>query len=103
MMKPIAADAIAAYNDAARRLGGSGLDSRDQAGPSFADVLKDAAAGAVEVGKTSDQQTIAAAAGKAELADVITAVSNAEVTLQTVVAIRDRVIAAYQEIMRMPM
>ena len=65
-------------------------------------MLKDAASGAVDVGKAGDQQTIAAAAGKAELADVITAVSNAEVTLQTVVAIRDRVIAAYQEIMRMP-
>jgi flagellar hook-basal body complex protein FliE len=34
--------------------------------------------------------------------DVVTAVSNAEMTLQTVVAVRDRVLNAYQEIMRMP-
>ena len=30
------------------------------------------------------------------------AVTNAEITLQTVVSIRDRVIQAYQEILRMP-
>ena len=41
-------------------------------------------------------------AGKAELTDVVTAVTSAELTLQTVVAVRDRVISAYQEIMRMP-
>jgi flagellar hook-basal body complex protein FliE len=34
--------------------------------------------------------------------DVVTAVTNAEVALDTVVAVRDRVISAYQEIMRMP-
>jgi len=33
---------------------------------------------------------------------VVTAVTNAEVTLQTVVAVRDKVISAYQDILRMP-
>jgi flagellar hook-basal body complex protein FliE len=41
-------------------------------------------------------------AKEAELTDVVTAVSNAELTLQTVVTIRDRVIQAYQDIIRMP-
>jgi len=40
--------------------------------------------------------------GKGDLVDVVTAVQAAEVSLETVVAIRDKVIAAYQEIMRMP-
>jgi flagellar hook-basal body complex protein FliE len=44
-----------------------------------------------------------ALAGQADLTDVVIAVTNAEVTLQTVVAIRDRVIQAYQEIIRMPL
>jgi flagellar hook-basal body complex protein FliE len=44
----------------------------------------------------------ASAAGKAELVDVVTAVANAETTLETVISLRDRVITAYQEIMRMP-
>ena len=43
----------------------------------------------------------ASAAGKAELVDVVTAVANAETTLETVVALRDRMISAYQDIMRM--
>jgi len=37
-----------------------------------------------------------------ELVDVVTAVANAETTLETVVALRDRMISAYQDIMRMP-
>ena len=40
--------------------------------------------------------------GKAALVDVATALSAAETSLQTVMAVRDQVISAYQEIMRMP-
>jgi flagellar hook-basal body complex protein FliE len=40
--------------------------------------------------------------GKADLNDVIVAVNDAEMTLQTVVGLRDRMIQAYQEILRMP-
>jgi flagellar hook-basal body complex protein FliE len=103
MMKPTISNAISAYNDAAKRLGAPGLEAPGQGGPSFAELLKDTAQGAIDTGKAGEQQSIAAVAQQAELADIITAVSNAEVTLQTVVAVRDRVISAYQEIMRMPM
>jgi flagellar hook-basal body complex protein FliE len=41
-------------------------------------------------------------AGKTELIDVVTAISSAEASLETVMAVRDQVISAYQEIMRMP-
>ena len=41
-------------------------------------------------------------AGTADLREVVTAVTNAEVTLQTAIAIRDRVIRAYQDITSMP-
>ena len=41
--------------------------------------------------------------GKVDLADLVTAVSNAELSLNTVIAIRDKVIGAYQDIIRMPM
>ncbi len=40
--------------------------------------------------------------GNAELIDVVTAISAAEASLETMLAVRDQVIAAYQEIMRMP-
>jgi flagellar hook-basal body complex protein FliE len=49
-----------------------------------------------------EQASLQAATGKADLAQVTEAVNNAEVAMQTVVAIRDRVISAYQDIMRMP-
>jgi len=40
--------------------------------------------------------------GKAELIDAVTAVASAEASLESVIAIRDQVISAYQEILRMP-
>ena len=44
----------------------------------------------------------AAVQGQGSLIDVVTAVSSAEASLETVMAVRDQVIQAYQEIMRMP-
>ena len=58
--------------------------------------------GAVETLQAGEAATLRAAAGKADITDVVTAVSQAEITLQTVVAVRDRVIQAYQDILRMP-
>ena len=40
--------------------------------------------------------------GTADMQDVVMAVSNAETALQTVVAVRDKVVTAYQEILQMP-
>ncbi len=56
----------------------------------------------VEAGRKSDAQTQALAAGKANIVDVVTAVSETEVAVEALVAVRDKVIAAYEEIMRMP-
>jgi flagellar hook-basal body complex protein FliE len=44
----------------------------------------------------------AAAAGKANVIDVVTAVAETETAVQAMVSVRDKVIAAYEEIMRMP-
>lgn len=40
--------------------------------------------------------------GSTDIVDVVTAIAETEVALETVVAVRDRVISAYEEIMRMP-
>ena len=40
--------------------------------------------------------------GTADIQEVVMAVSNAEVALQTVVAVRDKVVSAYQDILQMP-
>ena len=55
-----------------------------------------------ETGRKSDAQTQAMAAGKANVVDVVTAVAETEVAIEALVAVRDKVIQAYEEIMRMP-
>jgi flagellar hook-basal body complex protein FliE len=40
--------------------------------------------------------------GKSNLTDVTTAVTSAELALQGVIAIRDKLVGSIQEIMRMP-
>ena len=71
-------------------------------GTGFGDLVKEAAAGALKAGQGSEVQALKAAAKDAEIVDVVTAVANAEITLETVMTVRDRVIQAYQEIMKMP-
>lgn len=76
--------------------------SKDVAG-GFGDMLKQAIDESVETSKAGEQKMAAVASGaSSNIVDVVTAVAEAETTLQTVVSVRDRVIAAYQEIMRMP-
>ena len=69
---------------------------------SFASVLKDAISSVAEMGRKSDVQMRAVANGKANIVDVVTAVSETEVAIDAVVAVRDRVIQAYEDIMKMP-
>ena len=97
-------DAAQAFNKAAQLGGSAGLDARSTpaAKSSFVDLVKEVAEKSVEAGKAAELATASAVAGEADLTDVVPAVSNAEMTLQTVVTVRDRVVAAYQEILRMP-
>ncbi|HWL30671.1 MAG TPA: flagellar hook-basal body complex protein FliE [Xanthobacteraceae bacterium] len=71
-------------------------------GPSFGALLKDAIGSVEQSSRTSDAQSVAMAAGKANIVDVVTAVSETEAAIDTLVAVRDKVIAAYEEIMKMP-
>ncbi|MEX0839280.1 MAG: flagellar hook-basal body complex protein FliE [Parvibaculum sp.] len=72
-------------------------------GGGFGDILKQALDEAVDTAKSGEQKIAAVTAGReGNIVDVVTAVAEAEATLQTVVTVRDKVITAYQEIMRMP-
>lgn len=72
------------------------------AGGDFSALVRDAAQGTVGALKAGEAASLNAIAGKADLNEVVTAVANAEVTLQTAVAVRDKVIQAYLDIVRMP-
>lgn len=71
-------------------------------GANFGDMLKSVMTDAVKTSKTAETQMAAHVAGKTDLINVVTAISSAEASLETVMAVRDQVISAYQEIMRMP-
>jgi flagellar hook-basal body complex protein FliE len=79
-----------------------GLGAGEVGGSGFGDILKAAMSDAISSSKHAENQMAAQVAGKAELVDVVTAISAAEASLETVMAVRDQVISAYQEIMRMP-
>lgn len=97
-------NAISAYNSALNRLNetaGNNEPTNNKANE-FSQMVKNFAENAVETGKRSEIQSAAAAAGKADLNSVVVAVTEAELTLNTVVAVRDKVLESYREILRMP-
>jgi flagellar hook-basal body complex protein FliE len=96
--------ATKAYGAAQKTMGvDPGLGGASVApGGGFGDILKSAMSDVMKTTKTAESQMAAQVHGKAELVDVVTAISAAESSLETVMAIRDQVINAYQEIMRMP-
>lgn len=98
MSLPLAPAGAAAYRAAAALP--QAVPGPDAGG--FGAALARAVEQAVEVGREADAATTRALAGDGSVTDVVLAVGRAEVTLQTAVAVRDRVVAAYQDVMRMP-
>ena len=67
-----------------------------------AGLISDPCSNVTAIGRKSDVQAQAVAMGKANMIDVVTAVAESETAIQTMVAVRDKVIAAYEEILKMP-
>ena len=100
-----------AYQDALRaaeriiskvETGGTDETQSAQGSGSFLDMVSQALDNAQQSGYKSEAVSSKALVGKASIADVVTAVSSAENALSTVVAVRDKVINAYQDIIKMP-
>jgi flagellar hook-basal body complex protein FliE len=95
--------AVGAYNNALQNAVKPGMDARNvPGGKSFETMLTDVAESMLKTGVEAEKATSQAMVGKADLNQVVMAVANADVAVQTVVAVRDKVIQAYQEILRMP-
>lgn len=75
--------------------------SRAAPGTDFSSMVGEAAKSALQTLRQSEQTTSAGVAGKADVQQVVQALGDAEVTMQTVVAVRDKVLGAYNDIMRM--
>ncbi len=76
--------------------------STEETDNNFGSMLSDTVNKVVESGKVADDKIISQAVGKVDVVDVVTAVAETEVAVQTLVSVRDRVISAYQDILRMP-
>ncbi len=70
-------------------------------GASFGSALQGAMSNLVDLGHAADAKSAQAMTGGGNLTDVVMAVSKAEMALQASVAVRDKVISAYQDVMRM--
>jgi len=97
------ADAIANYSktSALPKLGG-GSDDASAGGMSFGDVLKQAAQTLSDTQNKAEQVSMQATVGKANMVDVMTAMNNAQLTLQTVISIRDKLVEAVKSVTGTP-
>ena len=68
---------------------------------SFGSMLQGAMSGLSDLGRAADAKSAQGMTGGGNLTDVVMAVSKAEMALQAGVAVRDKVISAYQDVMRM--
>lgn len=92
----VAAGAAAAYRAV------QGLGEASSAGAGFGEALTRAVQGAIGQGRAADAASTAALTGQGGVTDMVLAISRAELALQTATAVRDRVVSAYQDVMRMP-
>ncbi len=104
LISPSAAQAALAYRsvDSLPLEGVPAPGGGGQGGASFASMLGDALGGVIAQGKQADGLAVQAVAGHGDITQVVTAVSQAQLALQTTVAVRDRVLQAYQDIIKMP-
>ncbi|MDP3400655.1 MAG: flagellar hook-basal body complex protein FliE [Brevundimonas sp.] len=70
--------------------------------PGFSELVQNVLASATTQTRAAETQMTQVVQGQGSLIDVVTAISSAEASLETALAVRDQMIQAYQEIMRMP-
>ena len=96
-MSPTLAPVQAAAAYRATQTQGVGTEGAD-----FGATLQRAMEDAVDLGRSADAASTQALLGQGSVTDVVLAVSRAEMALQTATTLRDKVVAAYQDVMRMP-
>ena len=92
--------AARAYQQAARAGESAGVEGADKL--DFGTLVQQAVREAGQTSAAAEHSAMAVAAGQGDIVDVVTAIAAAETQMETVIAVRDQVIQAYQEILRMP-
>jgi flagellar hook-basal body complex protein FliE len=80
----------------------AGAASNGLEGPDFGQLVQDAMKDVVSSSRQAETKMAAHVQGKADLVDVVTSISSAQSSLETMMAVRDQVIQAYQSILNMP-
>jgi flagellar hook-basal body complex protein FliE len=80
----------------------AGAAVAEAGGPDFSQLVQNVMGDMTQATRAAETQMTQTVQGQGSMIDVVTAVSAAEASLETVIAVRDQVIQAYQEIMRMP-
>ncbi len=101
MITPISPITSGNIPGAASTTGGGLEKTASVFGDSFSDVLTASSRQVVADITQAEKMSMAALEGKAETRDVVEAVMSAERSLQTAIAIRDKIVTAYLEISRM--
>ena len=94
--------AVAAYANAGKIVDPAGPAAQQGTGTSFGDLLRSTGESTLDTLHKGEQASLQALTGKADLTEVTAAVNSAEVALQTVTAVRDKIVQAYQAIIQMP-
>jgi flagellar hook-basal body complex protein FliE len=99
-------DALSAYNKIAGLQGGFGTDevssSNAGSGANFTQLVEEALGKTVDKIKTAEVKAAGSLSGEVSMEELAIAVANAEMSLKTVITIRDKLITAFQDIIRMP-
>jgi flagellar hook-basal body complex protein FliE len=102
LLGTVASDAAGSVSSIAPAIGGSAPPAVSSGAPTdFGSVLAQVAGDAVDKLKAGEATAISGLQGKASVQDVAKSVLDAQQSLQTAVAVRDKVVSAYQEVSRM--
>lgn len=78
------------------------IKNAEQQTPDFGKLVADSVQSVVDTGNKSDKMSMDMVNGNANVVDVVTAVSQTELAIDSLVTVRDKVISAYEQIMNMP-
>jgi flagellar hook-basal body complex protein FliE len=96
--------AARAYGQALQTMAGKGgqAPGLNDDGDGFGALLQTALGNTASGAQATEAKMAAIGSGDADIVDLVTAVAQTEIAVETLVTVRDRVISAYQEILNMP-
>ena len=71
--------------------------------PQFSTVIQELIKNRVQKVKSSEKVSLDAIKGKAGMLEVMAAVNDSEIALQEIIAVRDKIVGAYLDILKMPL